>query len=96
MKLYAVCVKANMNINGIVYPERWNPVSKLVAGNPAEQEDRGPFKYAPAIFTSARAASKLCNTLIKKAAALGVEHRLRYAVIPFDSGEIAYPPGFQV
>lgn len=81
MKLYAVCVKAAMKIDGVTYPERMCPVSK-VAHLPLNQ--RGQFKYMPAVFTNKAKAEKWLDRLV----GLGGKWRDRYVIIDFDSGFI--------
>lgn len=83
MKLYAVCVKAKMKIDGVEYLERWCPISKLV-GAPANR--RGPFRYAPAVFTNKKKAEKY-NKMMNQNAFRNME----YIIIDFDSGETAFP-----
>ena len=86
MKLYAVCVKAKMKVGEVEYLERWCPISKLV-GAPANR--RGPFRYAPAVFTNKKKADKYNKTMNQNSLRDGLG--LQYVIIDFDSGEVAFP-----
>ena len=86
MKLYAVCVKASMKVRNVEYLERWCPISKLV-GVPANR--RGPFRYAPAVFTNKKNAEKYNKMMNQNAVRDGLD--LQYVIIDFDSGEVAFP-----
>lgn len=83
MKLYAVCVKAKLKIDGQEYLERWCPISK-VARIPANR--RGQFGYAPAVFTNKKKAEKYQ----KQMNAVRIRD-MQYVIIDFDSGEVAFP-----
>lgn len=77
MKLYAVCVRAGLEINNRMYAARMTPVSK-VAHLPAAR--RHAFGYVPAVFISKTKANKWLARLEPMN-----RHNLRYEVIEFDS-----------
>lgn len=79
MKLYAVCVKAALVLNGNQLPARKVPVSKL-AHIPIYQ--RNEFEYAPAVFTNKRKAKAYRDKLEN------LYPRNPYEVVDFDSGLI--------
>ena len=80
MKLYAVCVKAKLEIDGRMYQARMTPVSK-VAHLPVGR--RGEFNYIPAVFTNRAKAEKWLDKV------QGMNrNNLQYEIIDFDSGLI--------
>lgn len=79
MKLYAVCVKAGLILNGNPLPARKVPVSKI-AHIPIMR--RHEFEYAPAVFISKRKAETYRDKLQE------LYPRNPYEVVDFDSGFI--------